>query len=111
VDSAEVVRFHFRAACGCRVRCSDDRLFVAFFVFGDVAVAHAGALQCIGANVFGATPAVLQTQLSSPMASPWLSQICADSTKRKRARKMNKHKYRKLRKKLRFVTKINIKST
>jgi hypothetical protein len=42
--------------------------------------------------------------------NPFTMQVCFDSTMRKRARKMNKHKYRKLRKKLRFVTKANVKS-
>lgn len=63
-----------------------------------------------GSNVFAAAPRLLPAQLAGP-PSPWLMQIAADSTKRKRTRKMNKHKYRKLRKKLRLVTKVNIKSS
>ena len=59
------------------------------------------------------TSALTPTVGVKPLAmwpNPFTMQVCFDSTMRKRARKMNKHKYRKLRKKLRFVTKANVKA-
>ncbi len=58
--------------------------------------------------VFGMVAPAISVQAATP--NPFSMQVCFDSTMRKRARKMNKHKYRKLRKKLRFVTKANVKS-
>ncbi len=84
----------------------------------------AGALRLSGAHVFppavgssapaclAATPSVFATPFALPSFAPTglvaPGQVRWDSTKRKRARKMNKHKYQKLRKARRNLTAKNI---